>query len=86
MESLFFLVLIVGVLALPFIKKRWSLVASYIVGISLAGYGVATIVPNLFDPNFLSGLAYIVGSILTVIGGGMVVLARYLYRAQHSNK
>ncbi len=86
MESLVFLLLIAGVFALPFLKQRWSLVLSYFVGITLAGYGIATIVPNVLDSNHLSGLAYIVGAIVILIGGGMVVLARYLYRAKNSNK
>ena len=86
MDSFFVLALVTGVLALPFIKQRWSLIASYVVGGVLAVYGVATIVPALFDPNRFSGLNYIVGSIFIVVGGGMVGLARYLYRAKQSNR
>jgi hypothetical protein len=85
-DSFFVLALVTGVLALPFIKQRWSLIASYVVGGVLAVYGVATIVPALFDPNHLSGLNYIVGSIFIVVGGGMVGLAWYLYRAKQSNR
>ena len=83
MDSLIILLVVAGIFALPFLKQRWSLIASYIIGGCLTLYGI---VPNLFDPNHLSGLAYILGAILVLVGGGMVVLARYLYRAQNSNK
>ena len=75
MDSLILLLVIAGIFALPFLKQRWSLIASYIIGGCLALYGIATIVPNLFDPNHLSGFAYILGAILVLVGGGMVVLA-----------
>ena len=86
MESFLVMAIVAGVVALPFFKQRWSLIASYIVGGGLAAYGVATIVPNLLDPNHLSGLGYVLGSIFIVVGGGMVGLARYLYRAKQSNR
>ena len=86
MESFLVMAIVAGVFALPFIKQRWSLIASYIVGGVVAAYGVATIVPNLLDPNHLSGLGYILGSIVIVVGGGMVGLARYLYQAKQSNR
>jgi hypothetical protein len=85
-DSLILLLVVAGIFALPFLKQRWSLIASYIIGGCLALYGIATIVPNLFDPNHLSGLAYILGAILVLVGGGMVGLARYLYRAKQSNR
>ncbi len=86
MDSFLVMAIVTGVCALPFIKQRWSLIASYIVGGGLAAYGIATIVPNLLDPNHLSGLGYVLGSIFIVVGGGMVGLARYLYLAKQSNR
>ena len=86
-DSFLVLAIVAGVFALPFIKQRWSLIASYIVGGVVAAYGIANIVSALLDPkNHLAGLVHILGSIFIVVGGGVVGLARYLYRAKQSNR
>lgn len=73
---------ILGIFALPFVKQRWSLVASYVVGTLMFGYGIALVVLEMWfsEPNPLSGLGYVLGSILIIVGASIVVLARFLYR------
>jgi formate/nitrite transporter FocA (FNT family) len=74
---------VLGIFALPFIKQRWSLIASYVVGGLFAGYGIITIVLSFVEQNHLSGLVQIIGAITFAIGVGMVVLARLLYRRKN---
>jgi uncharacterized membrane protein YedE/YeeE len=74
---------VLGIFALPFIKQRWSLIASYIVGVLFAGYGIVSIVLSFVEQNYLSGLLQVIGAIAFAIGMGIVVLARVLYRRKH---
>lgn len=72
-----------GIFALPFIAQKWSLIASYAIGGLLAAYGVASIVGSFIEQNHLSGLAQILGAIAFIVGAGIVVLARVLYRRKN---
>lgn len=83
MDSTVLGLFVLGIFALPFIKQRWSLIASYIVGVLFAGYGIVSIVLSFVEQNHLSGLAQVIGAITFAIGMGIVVLARVLYRRKH---
>jgi hypothetical protein len=82
-DSTILALFVLGIFALPFIKQRWSLIASYIVGGLFAGYGIVSIVLSLVEQNHLSGLAQVIGAIAFAIGMGIVVLARVLYRRKN---
>ena len=83
MDSTVLALFVLGIFALPFIKQRWSLIASYIVGVLFAGYGIVSIVLSFVEQNHLSGLAQVIGAIAFSIGIGIVVLARVLYRRKN---
>lgn len=83
MDSTVLGLFVLGIFALPFIAQRWSLIVSYVIGGLIAGYGVASIVGSFVEQNRLSGLAQIIGAIALLIGAGIVVLARVLYRRKH---
>ena len=83
MDSTVLALFVLGIFALPFIKQRWSLIASYIVGVLFAGYGIVSIVLSFVEQNHLSGLAQVIGAIAFAIGMGIVVLARALYRRKN---
>ena len=83
MDSTVLALFVLGIFALPFIKQRWSLIASHIVGVLFAGYGIVSIVLSFVEQNHFSGLAQVIGAIAFAIGMGIVVLARVLYRRKN---
>lgn len=86
MDSTILGLFVVGIFALPFVAQRWSLIASYAIGGLVAGYGVVSIVLSFVEQNHLSGIAQAIGAVAIVVGAGIVVLARVMYRRKNRSR
>ena len=84
MDSIVLLLILVGLISLPFLRNKVSLILVYTLSAAFAIYGAITIVATIITPpNHLSPLTYLIGTLFVLLGLGWSALARKLYRSKH---
>ena len=75
-----FLLLLIPIIALPFIGRRWSLIATYFTYGLLAGYFILSMWLNYTNPSHMSDGLIVISALAAGICITLIALARVIQK------
>jgi hypothetical protein len=81
-----FLLLLVPLIALPFVGERWSLMATYVTYGLMAGYSVLSMWLNYTNPSHMSDGLIVIFGLSTGICITIIALARVIQKRKAARR